>query len=49
MSGMQYGRECHTCTTVMKALYWMSERVAGDPADSLRRRDDCDSGSERAT
>jgi hypothetical protein len=35
MSGMQHGRECHTRTTVMKALYWMSARVAGDPADSF--------------
>ncbi|KAJ7854376.1 hypothetical protein B0H13DRAFT_1903708 [Mycena leptocephala] len=37
-------RECHTRTTVMKALYWMSARAAGDPADSLRRRDDRGSG-----
>jgi hypothetical protein len=44
MSGMQHRRECHTRTIVMKALYWMSARAAGDPADSLRRRDDRGSG-----
>ncbi|KAJ7128537.1 hypothetical protein C8R44DRAFT_732873 [Mycena epipterygia] len=44
MSGMQHGRECHTRTTVMKALSWMSARVAGDPADSLHRHDGRGSG-----
>jgi hypothetical protein len=44
MSGMQHGRDCHTRTTVMKALSWMSARVAGNPADSLCRRDGRGSG-----
>ncbi|KAJ7133046.1 hypothetical protein C8R44DRAFT_899392 [Mycena epipterygia] len=44
MLNKKHGRECHTCTTVMKALSWMSVRVAGDPADSLRRRDGRGSG-----
>ncbi|KAJ7916680.1 hypothetical protein B0H13DRAFT_1871008 [Mycena leptocephala] len=39
-----HGWECHTRTTVMKVLYWMSARVADDPADSLRRHDDRGSG-----
>jgi hypothetical protein len=31
MSGMQHGRECHTRTTAVEALSWMSARVAAIP------------------
>jgi hypothetical protein len=44
MSGMQHRKECHTRTTVMKALSWMSAHIAGDPANSLCRRDGRGSG-----